>query len=189
MTAVTAADHGSSVPSLPNASGRTPGAFHNYDNLGAIMEASVLKSICVGLTLLADIGLLGIAYAGPNDVTGDVRLTASAARNAGAAPTRGEGGPMSSRAKTVIIPKQGSNESAGSWVINVHSLQNKLAAEQFARRLQSEGFDVEVTNVKIRGDEFWRVQLTGFQTEDQARINAEPTKEKLRLKEVWIMKR
>ncbi len=81
------------------------------------------------------------------------------------------------------------NGDIGSWVVNLHSLQNRAAAEDFAALARSQGIEVELKDVKIRGEQFWRIQVTGFPTSDEARSYAGATRNRLRLKEVWVMKR
>jgi hypothetical protein len=79
-------------------------------------------------------------------------------------------------------------EPRGPWVINLLSSPRKADADRFAARARKRGIPVEQSNVRLRGREYFRVQLTGFQTEKQARDNAGPVKEELGLEKVWIFK-
>jgi hypothetical protein len=76
----------------------------------------------------------------------------------------------------------------GPWVINLMSSPSKPEADRFADRAREKGIPVEQRSVTLKGREYFRVQLTGFRTEKQARDAADPIKEKLRLKDVWIFK-
>ena len=80
-------------------------------------------------------------------------------------------------------------EKHGPWVINLLSSPNKSDADRFAEKARKQGVPVEQSSIRLKGREYFRVQLTGFLTERQAGESAGPIKEKLRLKDVWIFKR
>jgi len=75
------------------------------------------------------------------------------------------------------------------WVINLVSLYDKAAADQFVSRAQSKGVRVEQNKVAVKGRDVWRLQISGFATQQQARDFADGATEKLGLKEVWVFKR
>jgi hypothetical protein len=77
----------------------------------------------------------------------------------------------------------------GPWVINLASIQDKDAADRFAARAKSKGITVEQNNVIFKGRKFWRIQVTGFLTSNEANAYAASTRKKLGLKETWVMKR
>jgi PilZ domain/SPOR domain len=79
-------------------------------------------------------------------------------------------------------------EKHGSWVINLLSSPNKSDADRFAGKARKLGIPVEQETIRLKGKEFFRVQLTGFLTENQAEESAGPVKKRLGLKEVWIFK-
>ncbi|MGB7931254.1 MAG: PilZ domain-containing protein [Gammaproteobacteria bacterium] len=76
----------------------------------------------------------------------------------------------------------------GPWVINLLSSPNKSDADQFADKARKQGIPVEQGTIRLKGREFFRVQLTGFLTAKQAEKSARPVKNKLGLKDVWIFK-
>jgi hypothetical protein len=76
----------------------------------------------------------------------------------------------------------------GPWVINLLSSPKKSDADQFADNARRQGIPVEQGTIRLKGREFFRVQLTGFLTEKQAEESARPVKDKLGLKDVWIFK-
>ena len=53
---------------------------------------------------------------------------------------------------------------------------------------RKQGVPVHQSSITLKGREYFRVQMTGFQTEKQAVERADPVKERLRLKDVWIYK-
>lgn len=88
-----------------------------------------------------------------------------------------------------IIPPQETNRDSGSWFINLVSLQGRVDAEKFAAKANSKGVATEINQVVVRGKTYWRVQVPGFSSADEARTNIEEIEKKLRLKDVWIVKR
>jgi hypothetical protein len=79
-------------------------------------------------------------------------------------------------------------EKRGPWVINLLSSPKKSDADRFADKARKQGIPVEQGSIRLKGREFFRVQLTGFLTEKQAEESARPVKDKLGLKDVWIFK-
>jgi len=79
-------------------------------------------------------------------------------------------------------------EKNGAWVINLMSSPNRSDADRFAENARKQGIAVEQTSVRLNDREFFRVQMTGFVTEKQARESAGPVQERLGLKDVWIFK-
>ena len=75
------------------------------------------------------------------------------------------------------------------WVINLVSLYDTAAADRFASSAQSRGVRVEQNKVDVKGREVWRLQISGFATQQEARNFADSASAKLGLKEVWVFKR
>ncbi|MEN8206680.1 MAG: SPOR domain-containing protein [Pseudomonadota bacterium] len=76
----------------------------------------------------------------------------------------------------------------GPWVINLVSSPNKADADRLAEKARSRDIQTEQQQVTVRGTQYWRVQITGFSTADDARAYADTAKGRLGLKDVWIMK-
>ncbi len=76
----------------------------------------------------------------------------------------------------------------GSWVINLLSSPNKADADRLAVRARTNDIPVEQNRVKVKDRDFWRLQVTGFVTSDQAEDYATSVKAKLGVKDVWIFK-
>lgn len=79
--------------------------------------------------------------------------------------------------------------SNGPWVINLVSSSIKTDADRLAQKARSMGIQTEQQQVIVKGKQYWRVQITGFSTEEAASAYAYNAKEKLGLQDVWIMKR
>jgi cell division septation protein DedD len=77
----------------------------------------------------------------------------------------------------------------GPWLINLVSLYDKAAADRFVATAESKGVRVTQNRVTVKGREVWRVQISGFATQQEARAYGATAGEKLGLKDVWVFKR
>lgn len=76
----------------------------------------------------------------------------------------------------------------GPWVINLVSTPSKSEADRLANKAESRDIETELEQVTVKGTDYWRVQITGFATADEARSYGDIAMEKLGMKDVWIMK-
>jgi len=77
----------------------------------------------------------------------------------------------------------------GPWVINLVSTSSKIDAERLAKKALSKNIQTELQQTTVKGTKFWRVQITGFPTADDAKAYAVTAKKQLGLNDTWIMKR
>jgi hypothetical protein len=77
----------------------------------------------------------------------------------------------------------------GPWTINLISSTDKAYAARFADRANSIGISTTMQEVSVKGTLYWRVQITGFSTRAEARVYSDTAKDKLGLKDTWIMQR
>jgi cell division septation protein DedD len=89
----------------------------------------------------------------------------------------------------VRIQPQETNRDSGTWAINLVSLRQKVDAELFVAKVNSNGVAAEMNQVTVRGKKYWRVQVPGFTSPDEARKNASELQNRLGLKDVWIVQR
>ena len=75
------------------------------------------------------------------------------------------------------------------WVINLLSSQTKAAVERFAGKARLHDIAVEQHRVNLKGREFWRMQVTGFATGEEAGCYGKLAQKKLGLKDVWLFER
>jgi hypothetical protein len=75
------------------------------------------------------------------------------------------------------------------WNINLISSPDKAYAVRFSNTAQSRGISTELQEATVNGTPYWRVQVTGFSTRDEAQAYADSIKGKLGLKDTWIMRR
>jgi len=85
-------------------------------------------------------------------------------------------------------PTQPKSSSGGPWVVNLVSLYDKTAANQFTEKARTRGIRAETHPVDVNGKQTWRVQASGFLTRDEASAYGDTSKEKLGLDSVWIFK-
>ena len=78
---------------------------------------------------------------------------------------------------------------SGPWVINLLSSPDKNYVDNALAEAQSRGLAAVTTRAKVKGREYWRLQIPGFESMAAAKRAAEPIKEQMRIKEVWILKR
>jgi cell division protein FtsN len=103
------------------------------------------------------------------------------ARTATPGPTQRQ--PESTTAAAVTSPDAG---QTGEWVINLASLRSPRQAENFKSKAGMKGFDTSIQQVTVKGRDYWRVQITGLATLDEANARGNAIKQRLGLKEVWI---
>jgi cell division septation protein DedD len=77
----------------------------------------------------------------------------------------------------------------GPWVLNLVSLFDQAAANDFVGKARSSGIPVEQNQMLVKGKPVWRLQVSGFASREAARRYAEANKNKLGVKNVWIFKR
>ncbi|MEA2079513.1 MAG: SPOR domain-containing protein, partial [Pseudomonadota bacterium] len=66
---------------------------------------------------------------------------------------------------------------AGPWVINLLSSRRKIDTERLAIKAQSQDIPVEQTRAMVKGKAYWRLQVTGFSTLNEAKSHAGAIKE------------
>jgi cell division septation protein DedD len=87
-----------------------------------------------------------------------------------------------------ILPQE-TNRDSGTWAINLVSFQRKVDAERFVIKANSKGIATVIIQVTVSGKKYWRVQIPGFSSPDEAGTKASEVENKLGLKDVWIVQR
>jgi hypothetical protein len=78
---------------------------------------------------------------------------------------------------------------SGPWVMNLLSSTDKAYVDKARTEARSMGIDVVATSAMVKGKQYWRLQIPGFESMAAAKKAAEPVKEQMKIKEVWIFKR
>ncbi|MFC1536953.1 SPOR domain-containing protein [Pseudomonadota bacterium] len=87
--------------------------------------------------------------------------------------------------QTPIAP----TSSIGDWVVNVSSHANRELATKENGRLKAQGLNPEVHTAEIRGRTWYRVQVTGFTSKDEAKASLKDLQQRLGIQGAWIGKR
>jgi hypothetical protein len=77
----------------------------------------------------------------------------------------------------------------GPWVINILSSPSKAYVEKMRATATARGFDTIIASAKVKGKQYWRLQVPGFESMSAAKRAAEPVKASLKIQDVWIFKR
>jgi len=87
--------------------------------------------------------------------------------------------------KTPIV----STTSAGDWVVNVSSHAKESLAKRENLRLQKLGLNSEVHTARIKGKTWYRVQIIGFASKDEAKAKLTDLKQRSGINGAWIGRR
>ncbi len=97
--------------------------------------------------------------------------------------------PKEPRESVVSKEPAASVPQSGPWTINLISSPDKAYAVSFSDTVRSKGIRTELQEVSVKGTPYWRVQVTGFSTQGEAKAAADTVKDKLGLTDIWVMKR
>ena len=150
----------------------------------AAAEDNVQEQPTPGPAAEADSAVAAIEQTPPADkgisdrkpVTGDAGKPAEAA-------VKDKGITQSAIGKTATVAR-----IDGPWVINLLSSRDKAYVERYASRASARDIPMELHSAKVKGRQYWRLQVTGFPTMAAARSASVDIKKKLGIKDVWIHK-
>jgi hypothetical protein len=77
----------------------------------------------------------------------------------------------------------------GPWVINLLSSPSKAYVGRMQTAASQSGIDTTITSAEVKGKQYWRLQIAGFESMAAARRAAAPVKDSLDINDVWIFKR
>jgi hypothetical protein len=97
--------------------------------------------------------------------------------------------PDETRKTTPVQAQETEHTHSGPWAINLLSSPDKAYVDNALAEAQSKGIAAVTTGAKVKGRQYWRLQIPGFESMAAAKIAAEPIKEQMKIKEVWILKR
>ncbi|WP_349431095.1 SPOR domain-containing protein [Methylomarinum sp. Ch1-1] len=75
-----------------------------------------------------------------------------------------------------------------NWVVNLVSFKQQWYAKRKAAEFEKQGVPVEVMNVEVKGEDWFRLRVTGFQSKYKAAAYAAKVKKTLNLSSVWVTK-
>ena len=80
-------------------------------------------------------------------------------------------------------------QADGPWTINLLSSPDRAYVEQYADRARARDFNAVVSEAEVKGRRYWRLQIPGFESSAAAKAHAEPVRQSLGIKDVWIFKK
>jgi hypothetical protein len=80
-------------------------------------------------------------------------------------------------------------QRTGPWAINLLSSRRKADTERLAVKARSRNIPVEQNRATVMGKEYWRLQITGFDSARAAKSYAGTVMAELGLKDYWLLKR
>ncbi len=78
--------------------------------------------------------------------------------------------------------------SSGPWIINLISSPDKAYVEQFSKQSGAAEQQAVLNSATVNGRQYWRLQITGFESAAAARKHAATVKQELGIKDVWIFR-
>ncbi|RMG92462.1 MAG: hypothetical protein D6703_01875 [Zetaproteobacteria bacterium] len=103
--------------------------------------------------------------------------------------TTTEAGQRETLPPTPETPKPKAEPTAsirGPWKVNLVSVTSEAAARKETQRLQGLGIQASYTTLNIKGKPWYRVQVAGFASKEEAMKAAKELGKKLHMKDVWV---
>jgi cell division septation protein DedD len=88
--------------------------------------------------------------------------------------------------KTVKKARKSKTKSSLGWVVNLVSFKQDWYARKKAAEFKNKGIPVEVAPIKVKGEQWYRLRVTGFKTKYEAGSYASRAKKALNLSSVWV---
>jgi cell division protein FtsN len=88
--------------------------------------------------------------------------------------------------KRPSVKKTKVSRSAQSWSVNLVSFKKEWYANRKAAEFEKKGVPVEVEQVQIKGENWYRLRVSGFKTKEEAATYATRVKKALNLSSVWV---
>lgn len=76
----------------------------------------------------------------------------------------------------------------GHWAVNIMSLQSQASAEKFAQKLARDGYATNIEQAKINHQNWWRVRVNGFRSEQDALAFAHNLDNHHGIRQPWVVK-
>ena len=88
--------------------------------------------------------------------------------------------------KTVKKASKGKAKPLSDWTVNLVSFKQDWYAKKKAAEFKAKGIPVEVAPVLVKGEQWYRLRVTGFKTKYEAGSYASRAKKALNLSSVWV---
>jgi predicted transcriptional regulator len=88
--------------------------------------------------------------------------------------------------KTVKKASKSKAKPTATWTVNLISFKQEWYARKKAAEFKNKGIPVEVAHVEVKGEQWYRLRVTGFKTKYEAGSYASRAKKSLNLSSVWV---
>lgn len=89
--------------------------------------------------------------------------------------------------QTEMAPEAASLTATGGYIVGVESSTNSDGAQATVKRLSDLGYPAEIMRAQVGGHTWYRVVVTGLQSQAEARRFSEHLKQAIKLKSPWVM--
>jgi len=97
--------------------------------------------------------------------------------------------PATEITNTKTSQKSPAQTKAGGWVINLSSHTKESLATKELNRLKRLGLDAEMHSAMIKNRTWYRIQITGFASKEEASAQLNDVRQKSGLRDIWIGKK
>jgi len=91
--------------------------------------------------------------------------------------------------KVIKKPRKVTRKKSVGWVVNLASFKQRWYTDKKVSEFRRKGIPTEVMSVDIKGVEWFRIRVVGFDSKSEARHYAEKVKKSLNLASAWISKK
>ncbi len=84
------------------------------------------------------------------------------------------------------VKKASKAKPLADWTVNLVSFKQDWYAKKKATEFKNKGIPVEIAPVKVKGEQWYRLRVTGFKTKYEAGSYASRAKKALNLSSVWV---
>ena len=88
--------------------------------------------------------------------------------------------------KTKQKARKSKTKPSVNWTVNLVSFKQEWYAKKKATEFKNKGIPVEITPVIVKGEQWYRLRVTGFKTKYEAGSYASRAKKALNLSSVWV---
>lgn len=96
--------------------------------------------------------------------------------------------PAQAPAPTAVARPAAPAKPAPEWSLNIASYADAASAEQQVQRLRDAGYPVVVQPATVNGKSWWRVQVPGYASQQDAKAAANEIQSKLGVRGIWVLR-
>lgn len=117
-----------------------------------------------------------------------VGLSAPVATEPASANAVASARPAQPPASPAVKPTVPAAKTGSEWALNIASYADAASAEQQVQRLRDAGYPVVVQPATVNGKSWWRVQVPGYASQQDAKAAANEIQNKLGVRGIWVVR-